>query len=63
MPAQCRVRRSPSTPSSSATGRRRRPAPALEVIYWYFTEVSKLTDEVGVAEAEKQAAADLLAAK
>ncbi len=37
--------------------------PALEVIYWYFTEVSKLTDEVGVAEDEKQAAADLLAAK
>jgi hypothetical protein len=37
--------------------------PAQEVIYWYFTEVSKLTDEVGVAEAEKQAAAALLAAK
>ena len=32
--------------------------PALEVIYWYFTEVPKLTDSVGVAEAEKQAAAD-----
>jgi nicotinamidase-related amidase len=31
--------------------------PALEVIYWYFTEVPKLTDEVGVAEAEKLAAA------
>ena len=31
--------------------------PAREVIYWYFTEVSKLTHEVGVAEAEKQAAA------
>jgi nicotinamidase-related amidase len=31
--------------------------PAREVIYWYFTEVSKLTDEVGVAEAEKLAAA------
>jgi nicotinamidase-related amidase len=30
--------------------------PAREVIYWYFTEVSKLTSEVGVAEAEKQAA-------
>jgi nicotinamidase-related amidase len=30
--------------------------PAREVIYWYFTEVSKLTREVGVAEAEKQAA-------
>jgi nicotinamidase-related amidase len=26
--------------------------PANEVISWYFTEVSKLTDEVGVAEAE-----------
>jgi nicotinamidase-related amidase len=31
--------------------------PALDVIYWYFTEVPKLTDEVGVAEAEKRAAA------
>jgi hypothetical protein len=31
--------------------------PALEVIHWYFTEVPKLTDEVGVAEAEKLAAA------
>jgi nicotinamidase-related amidase len=31
--------------------------PALDVIYWYFTEVPKLTDEVGVAEAEKVAAA------
>jgi nicotinamidase-related amidase len=30
---------------------------AQEVIYWYFTEVPKLTDEVGVAEAEKLAAA------
>jgi nicotinamidase-related amidase len=37
--------------------------PAREVIYWYFTEVTKLTEEVGVAEAEKKAAADLLAAK
>jgi nicotinamidase-related amidase len=37
--------------------------PAREVIYWYFTDVSNLTDEVGVAEAEKQAAAALLAAK
>ena len=36
--------------------------PAREVIYWYFTEVSKLTDEVGVAEAEKQAAAELVGA-
>src|ERR1700680_2631136 len=32
-------------------------APALDVIYWYFTEAPKLTDLVGVAEAEKQAAA------
>ena len=31
--------------------------PAREVIYWYFTEVPKLTSAVGVAEAEKQAAA------
>jgi nicotinamidase-related amidase len=30
--------------------------PAREVIYWYFTEVSKLTREVGVADAEKKAA-------
>src|SRR5271170_3580003 len=30
---------------------------ALDVIYWYFTEVPKLTDQVGVAEAEKKAAA------
>jgi nicotinamidase-related amidase len=30
--------------------------PAREVIYWYFTEVPKLTNEVGVAEAEKLAA-------
>ena len=30
--------------------------PAQEVIYWYFTEVPKLTGEVGVAEAEKLAA-------
>jgi nicotinamidase-related amidase len=37
--------------------------PAREVIYWYFTEVTKLTDEVGVAEAERKAAADLLGAK
>jgi nicotinamidase-related amidase len=33
---------------------------ARDVIYWYFTEVSKLTDEVGVANAEKQAAAAVL---
>ena len=31
--------------------------PALDVIYWYFNEVPKLTDQVGVAEAEKVAAA------
>jgi nicotinamidase-related amidase len=31
--------------------------PALGVIYWYFSEVPKLTDGVGVAEAEKLAAA------
>ena len=30
--------------------------PALDVIHWYFLEVLKLTDEVGVAEAEKLAA-------
>jgi nicotinamidase-related amidase len=35
--------------------------PALGVIYWYFNEVGKHTDEVGVAEAEKQAAAALMA--
>jgi nicotinamidase-related amidase len=31
-------------------------APAQEVIYWYFNEIPKLTDAVGVAEAEKLAA-------
>jgi nicotinamidase-related amidase len=31
--------------------------PALGVIYWYFREIPKLTNEVGVAEAEKAAAA------
>jgi nicotinamidase-related amidase len=31
--------------------------PAGAVIYWYFREVPKLTDAVGVAEAEKRAAA------
>jgi len=31
--------------------------PALDVIYWYFNEVPKLTGQVGVAEAEKVAAA------
>jgi nicotinamidase-related amidase len=30
--------------------------PALDVIYWYFSAVPELTDEVGVAEAEKVAA-------
>ena len=30
--------------------------PALDTIYWYFTAVPELTDEVGVAEAEKLAA-------
>ena len=31
--------------------------PALDTIYWYFREIPKLTDEVGVADAEKTAAA------
>jgi nicotinamidase-related amidase len=31
--------------------------PALETIHWYFREVPKHTDEVGVADAEKIAAA------
>jgi nicotinamidase-related amidase len=35
--------------------------PALGVIYWYFNEVGDHTDQVGVAEAEKQAAAAFLA--
>jgi nicotinamidase-related amidase len=35
-------------------------AAAQEVIYWYFREAPKLTEEVGVAEAEKQAAAAFL---
>src|ERR1700737_1494500 len=34
--------------------------PAGEVIYWYFREVPKLTAAVGVADAEKQAAAAVL---
>jgi isochorismate hydrolase len=34
---------------------------ALEVIHWYFREVPNHTSEVGVAEAEKQAAAAALA--
>ena len=37
--------------------------PALEVIYWYFTEVPKLTAAVGVADAEKQAAAAQVGSK
>jgi nicotinamidase-related amidase len=36
-------------------------APAQDVIYWYFNEVPKLTRDVGVAEAEKQAAAGRVA--
>jgi nicotinamidase-related amidase len=32
-------------------------APALDTIYWYFAEIPKLTDQVGVADAEKKAAA------
>ena len=31
--------------------------PAADVIYWYFSEAPKLTDAVGVAAAEKRAAA------
>jgi nicotinamidase-related amidase len=34
--------------------------PAGQVIYWYFNEVPKLTAAVGVADAEKQAAAAAL---
>jgi nicotinamidase-related amidase len=34
--------------------------PARDVIYWYFTEVSELTPDVGVADAEKEAAAAAL---
>jgi nicotinamidase-related amidase len=34
--------------------------PAGQVIYWYFTEAPKLTAGVGVADAEKQAAAAAL---
>jgi nicotinamidase-related amidase len=36
-------------------------AAAQEVIYWYFNEVPKLTDAVGVAEAEKVAASAAVA--
>jgi isochorismate hydrolase len=31
--------------------------PALDVIYWYFREVPKVTKDVGIAEAEKATAA------
>jgi nicotinamidase-related amidase len=31
--------------------------PAIDTIYWYFREIPKLTDDVGVADAEKGAAA------
>jgi nicotinamidase-related amidase len=34
--------------------------PAIDTIYWYFREIPKLTDEVGVADAEKGAAAAYL---
>src|SRR5579862_5108405 len=40
-----------ATPAAGAAG---------EVIYWYFTEVPKLAAAVGVADAEKQAAAAAL---
>ena len=35
-------------------------APAIDTIYWYFREIPKLTDEVGVADGEKAAAAAYL---
>jgi len=41
-----------ASPLAEAAGR---------VIYWYFDEVGNHTDEVGVAEHEKQAAAAALA--
>src|SRR6476660_8559913 len=31
--------------------------PAFDTIYWYFREIPKITDDVGVADAEKAAAA------
>jgi nicotinamidase-related amidase len=34
--------------------------PARDVIYWYFTEVPRVTAAVGVADAEKQAATSAL---
>jgi nicotinamidase-related amidase len=35
--------------------------PAQDVIYWYFNEIPKFTDQVGVAEAEKLTAANHVA--
>ena len=35
--------------------------PAIDTIYWYFREIPNHTDEVGVADAEKTAAAAYLA--
>jgi nicotinamidase-related amidase len=35
--------------------------PALDTIYWYFREIPNHTDEIGVADAEKTAAAAYLA--
>ena len=46
-----------SSPSCSGTGPGPAGRAALDVIYWYFKEVPQLTDQVGVAEAEKAAAA------
>src|SRR6185503_10843117 len=34
--------------------------PAIDTIYWYFREIPKVTDEVGVADGEKAAAAAYL---
>jgi hypothetical protein len=42
--------------SCSGTGLGRSPHQARGDIYWYFNEVPKLSDEVGVAEAAKPAA-------
>jgi hypothetical protein len=46
--------------SGKRTESRAAAAPALDVIHWYFTEVPTVTAAVGVAEAEKQAAAAAL---
>jgi nicotinamidase-related amidase len=35
--------------------------PALEVIYWYFAQVQTVTNQIGVADAEKARAAELAA--